>query len=58
MELNKQVLNDTLSESEVKVLLLLRQLKPYEKIEIKLNDNKYGELSVVTTCVIKEIMRR
>lgn len=51
----KMILNSELTEAEQKVIFLIRNIRPYERIEIKLNDNQKGEISVVSTSTIKEI---
>lgn len=45
-------MSEKLSNLEQKVLLLLRQLKPYEKIEIKYD--RQGEITVVITSTVRE----
>jgi nitrate reductase NapAB chaperone NapD len=34
---------------ELQIIQVIRDLKPYEKIEIKLKDNKPGEVVVIIT---------
>lgn len=38
-----------------RIAVIMANLKPFEKIEIKLNDNSPGELSVLVTSNHKEI---
>lgn len=38
-------------------MTLIESLKPYETIEIKLNDNKVGEVSIVVKSNHKEVIR-
>lgn len=47
-----------LSDAERKVIYLMRNLKPYEKVEIKLHENREGELCIVSTGTTKEIFQR
>jgi len=51
----KPVLNNV-SDEEFKIVTFIRSLKPYEKIEIKLNDNKIGEIAIVVTTNHKEVV--
>lgn len=44
-----------LSNHEQKVILLMRQLKPYEQIEIKYQDNDPSRLSVTVKSTVKEV---
>ena len=44
-----------LTAAEKSIILRIRELRPYERIEIKLNDNRYGEISIVSTLTNKEI---
>lgn len=41
----------------VRLVTLIESLKPYETIEIKLNDNKVGEVSIVVKSNHKEVIR-
>ena len=43
-----------LSAAERSAVRQMRALKPFVKIEIKLKDNKPGEISVVSTATIRE----
>lgn len=38
-----------LSQAELQIIQLIRELKPYEKIEIKLKDNRPGEIVCTVT---------
>lgn len=42
-----------LTPLELRVLLLLRALKPYEKIEVKYE--KQGEIKVTHQCTVQEV---
>lgn len=42
------------SQPELKIIYLIRNLKPFEKIEIKLNTNNPNEVSVITSSTTKE----
>lgn len=46
--------HDPLSPAERKVVFLMRNLQPYDKIEIKLKDHELGNISVVSTSTTKE----
>jgi hypothetical protein len=57
MDLKKTVESKTtieLSAAERKAVMLMRELKPYQKIEIKLVDNKPGKISVVRNETLRE----
>jgi hypothetical protein len=41
-------MND-ISQAEFEIIQEIRSLRPYEKIEIKLKDNKQGEVVCITT---------
>jgi len=45
--------SDTLSR---RLAVLITGLKPYEMIEIKLNENKKGEISVIVKSNYKEVL--
>lgn len=51
----EETIMTSLSEAEQKVILLMRNLGPYERIEIKLNDNRKGELAIVSSSTVKEV---
>lgn len=44
-----------LSPQEIQILMVLRDLNPFESITIKVNDNKRGELLMIRTTVTKEV---
>ncbi len=46
-------MNDV-SPVELQIVQLIRELKPYEKIEIKLKDNKPGEVVITVTSNIRK----
>lgn len=46
---------EDLRELEKKLVLLLRQLKPFERITIQLADDKPGRVSVVVSSTVKEV---
>lgn len=48
-----QIISTELSEADRKILFLVHEMRPYEKIEIRLTED--GELSVVSTHTTKEI---
>lgn len=54
---NKVINNatDTLTPFEVQLLYVVRNLKPYEKVELKLEDNRPGKISVSITTHTKEV---
>jgi len=43
-----------LSAAERKAIMLMRSLEPYQKIEIKLVDNKQGKVSVTLNATVRE----
>lgn len=45
--------SDTLSK---RLAVLVSNLKPYEMIEIKLNENKKGEISIIIKSNYKEVL--
>lgn len=47
-------LSGDLSRAEIKAVLLMRELLPYQKIEIKLLDNKPGIISIVRNETLRE----
>lgn len=47
-------MTSNLTPAEERILDLVRSLKPYERIEIKLQDNQQGLLSITTTGTTKE----
>lgn len=47
-------MND-LSLAEQRVILAMRALKPYERIEIKFDDNRPERLAVVVSSTVKEV---
>jgi len=58
MEVQPKITNEeqlTLSDVEKSVILRMRSLQPFQRIEIKLNENRLGEISVVTTSTVREI---
>ena len=44
-----------LSPAELRIVLLLRTLRPYERIEIKLSDNEPGNVSIIVFSTLKEV---
>lgn len=46
------------SAAEKKVLLLMRNLGPYDKIEIRLNEHKADEILIISTGTQKEVFPR
>jgi hypothetical protein len=44
-----------LTEAEKMVIYRMRCLRPFEKIEIRLDDNRRGKLAVVFSSTCKEI---
>lgn len=44
-----------ITEEEKKIILMLRELKPYGKLEIAMNQNN-SQLSIYLTNVIKEVI--
>lgn len=44
---------DELSPLELRVLMLLRKLKPFEKLEVKYD--KAGEITVLHTAILREV---
>lgn len=44
-----------ISAAERRVLLLMRQLQAFDVIEIKLHDNRAGEIAIVEKSTAKEI---
>lgn len=44
-----------LSEIDKKILYMVHTLRPYERIEIRLENNEPGKISVVSTLTIKEV---
>lgn len=46
-------MND-ISQVEFQIIQLIRELRPYEKIEIKLKDNKPGEIVCTITSNIRK----
>jgi hypothetical protein len=49
----------TITEAKLlqSVLLFIRQVKPFETLEIKLNDNEVGNLSVMVKSNYKQVFR-
>lgn len=45
---------DELNAAEKAVVILMRELRPYVKIEIKLKGDRMGEISVVQTSTLRE----
>ena len=45
---------EKLTAAELKVVFLMRSIQPYQKIEIKLKDNRPGQISVVSTTTLRE----
>lgn len=43
-----------LSAAERSVVRTMRELKPFQKIEIKLRDNRLGEITVISTVTLRE----
>lgn len=52
MEKNKLPLSDLVIRLEA----IIKSLKQYETIEIKLNDNKIGEISIIVKSNYKEVV--
>ncbi len=41
---------------EIQIIMVLRDLNPFESVTIKVNDNKRGELLMIRTTVTKEVV--
>lgn len=54
VELDKMIFEE-LSAVERKVIILIRSLRPYDRLEIKLNKDLPGEVSITQTSTVKEI---
>lgn len=48
-------MTDQLSPAEQRVILAMRALRPYERIEIKLDENSPHRLAVVVSSTVKEV---
>ena len=57
MQTEEKIISD-LNEAEKNVVFRMRNLKPYERVEIKLNDNKYGEYCITSSMTIKEVFNQ
>lgn len=53
-ELQEKTTYNDLSEAERKMVFLMRNLRPFERIEIRLNDKDWEEISIVSTSTTKE----
>lgn len=58
MEHDKEAEGMTLSRAEKSVVLMMRNLGPFDKIEIKLHEHRSAEISITTTSTTKEVFPR
>ncbi len=47
---------DNFTQQEIQIIMVLRDLNPFESVTIKVNDNKRGELLMIRTIVTKEVV--
>lgn len=45
---------EEITQSEQELIEMIRELEPYEQIDIKLKDNKYGEVVYTKTSKIRK----